>query len=94
VPDLTMLEGRLEAVLADIADFRDEWERQGKPLFAKGAKGNEVAHPLIRMIRAAEASASRIERRHQVGRPLGSQSAPDRTSDRGGPPQRAGIPTP
>lgn len=62
MPDLSTPEGRLEAVRSDLEFFRAEWEKLGCPLYATGAKGNDVAHPLIKMMRSAELSAFRMER--------------------------------
>jgi hypothetical protein len=74
VPDLTTPEGRLEAVRSDLELFRAEWERLGRPLFAPGSKVEQVAHPLIKMMRAAELSAERMERRLEATRELAARS--------------------
>ncbi len=80
--DLTTAEGRLEALRGDLELFRAEWERLGCPLFAPGSKVEQVAHPLIKMMRAAELSAERMERSIEATRELAaSTEAPARRSD-------------
>ena len=78
--DLTTAEGRLEAVHEDIAYFRAEWEKAGRPLWALGSKGVDVAHPFIRLIRNAELSAARMERLIEETR--GREPKPDAPATR------------
>lgn len=76
MPDLSTPEGRLQAVRSDLELFRAEWECLGCPLWARGAKGNDVAHPLIKMMRTAELSAERMERRIEANRELAARTEP------------------
>ena len=73
--------GRLEAAVADLAQFRSEWESLGSPWSSVGSTGQEVAHPLIKVIRDAERAVEMLSRpaaAKRGGRPVGAQSSPDR----------------
>ncbi len=60
------------------------WDELGRPILGEGgATGRAiVAHPLIAMLREADASCDRLSNALKVaqkGRPVGSSSAADRT---------------
>jgi hypothetical protein len=42
--------------------FREEWEREGRPLLGRGSKGQPVPHPLLRALQQAERHADFLRR--------------------------------
>jgi len=73
----------------DMADkVRAEWKSYGEPMLFTHTNGALVAHPLVKMLQAAEADAAKAGRalklepdaikRAGPGRPPGASSAPDR----------------
>lgn len=86
---------RLDAAIADLDHMRAEWEKIGKPLTIRTASLDVRPHPLVRMIAEKEEMVERMSRPLEAargGRPPGSVSAPDRTSDRAsGPPKRSSL---
>jgi len=80
----------------DLADeLRAEWESYGRPKLYTVNNGTMIPHPLVKMLREAEADAARFGKalklepaavkRSTIGRPPGASSAPDRQVDALGP---------
>ena len=80
---------RAFARAVDMADkVRAEWKSYGEPMLFTHTNGALVAHPLVKMLQAAEADAAKAGRalklepdaikRAGPGRPPGASSAPDR----------------
>ena len=80
---------RRYAFAVDLAAMiRQEWRDRGAPLLAVAPNGVEYVHPLVRMLRDAEADAALASRAvfldpsrqpaARGGRPMGAASAPDR----------------
>jgi hypothetical protein len=80
---------RRYAFAVDLAAMiRQEWRERGAPLLAVAPNGVEYVHPLVRMLRDAEADAALASRAvfldpsrqpaARGGRPMGAASAPDR----------------
>jgi len=81
--DMQSASDRLSAATADLQRFRDEWESLGSPSMALGSMGQQVPHPLIKLIREAERAVEMLSRpaaAKRGGRPVGASSAPDRRS--------------
>lgn len=79
--DVSTPEARLERVVEDLQLMREEWIAMGRPSTAQGSSGGVIPHPLIGMIRRAEAMALRMQLRIDgvgPGRRRGQGSAPDR----------------
>jgi hypothetical protein len=79
--DVFSSQGRLDAALADLERFRIEWESEDCPSLAEGSMGQQVPHPLIKLIRDAERAVEMLSRpaaAKRGGRPAGKSSAPDR----------------
>jgi hypothetical protein len=80
------------SLASSCSSTRREWERLNRPLWTEGSIGQLVEHPLIRTmdrldrasaasgaaLRLDPASAHRLGRMGQIGRPVGANSAPDR----------------
>jgi hypothetical protein len=89
----TSREERLEDVIRDLAELREEWERLGRPKLMRNANLNFVPHPLLKLIRESEELIERMSRPLEAargGRPKGSGSAPDRVMP-AGPPKRTRL---
>ena len=81
VPDMSKAENRFAEAVADLTLFRQRWNKEGRPNFAVGSKGQLVAHPLIALIRQAERAVEAMDvpaAGRRGGRPVGASSAPDR----------------
>lgn len=79
--DMAVSADRLDAAVADLQRFRDEWQALGCPSLAEGSMGQQVAHPLIKLIRDAERAVELLSRpaaAKRGGRPVGASSAVDR----------------
>ena len=53
--------------------LREEWDRLNRPLLAKGSKGQQVPHPILRALQQAERHADMLRRSllppSRMGRP-------------------------
>jgi hypothetical protein len=66
------LEQIYDHAVARLDSIRDAWFREGQPLIGTGSTGQEVEHPLARLLRDSEAHVARLGnlcRRKQIGRP-------------------------
>ncbi len=88
---------RYEEAVKDLKQFREAWEKLGRPETEKGSQFQLVAHPLVKLIRDAEVACIRLGQAAGVievnrgGRPKGASSAPDRTKRADGRPKLRAV---
>ena len=66
------LEGLYAQALERLEAIRQTWVAEGQPLIGTGSTGQEVEHPLVRLLRDSEAHVARLGeavRRRAPGRP-------------------------
>lgn len=67
--------------LARLEQIREAWEEAGRPLVSKGSRGQEIEHPLVKLLRDTELHVHRLGGGlNKGGRPVGAVSAPDRAA--------------
>lgn len=75
----------LDDIMLRLEEIRAAWDEAGRPLLARGSMGQDVEHPLVKLLRDTEAHLHRLQGGKGVGgRPVGAASAPDRVE---GPPK-------
>lgn len=93
--DVSTATARYNEALKDLKQFREAWEKVGRPETERGSQMQLVPHPYIKLIRDAEQAVLRLGQAAGIievnrgGRPPGSSSAPDRAKPNGRPKLRA-----
>jgi hypothetical protein len=89
--DVATAQARYDEALKDLKQFRENWEKLGRPETERGSQLQLVPHPFIKLIRDAEVAVLRLGQAAGVievnrgGRPPGRASAPDRKKPDGAP---------